>query len=77
MFPGVDGPIVLADAQINGTWSTLAVAGMGAGGRALFAVRLFDESVGNSALGGLWEITPATSGFAELGSFMASRPSPS
>tara|TARA_R110002020_G_scaffold358881_1_gene571565 strand:+ start:20080 stop:23151 length:3072 start_codon:yes stop_codon:yes gene_type:complete len=64
---GVDGPIVLADAQINGTWSTLAVAGMGAGGRALFAVRLFDESVGNSALGGLWEITPATSGFAELG----------
>lgn len=64
---GVDGAIVLADAALNGVWSTLAVAGMGAGGRGLFALRLFDASAGNAALGGLWEITPASSGFEELG----------
>ncbi|WP_022961214.1 PilC/PilY family type IV pilus protein [Halopseudomonas pelagia] len=64
---GVDGAVVVADAPLNGVWSTLAVAGMGAGGRALLALRLFDQSTGNAALGGLWEITPASSGFDELG----------
>lgn len=64
---GVDGPITLADAQLNGIWSTVAVAGLGAGGRALTAIRLFDASISNNALGGLWEINAADSGWEDLG----------
>ena len=55
----VDGLISVADAELNGAWSTLAVAGMGAGGKSLFAVKLFTG--GSNAISGLWEISaPAT-----------------
>lgn len=64
---GVDGPITLADAQLNGIWSTVAVAGLGAGGRALAAIRLFDASNSNNALGGLWEINATDPGWEDLG----------
>lgn len=64
---GVDGGITVGDAQLQGIWATMAVAGLGAGARGLFAVRLFDQSSGNAALGAEWEISPATSGYSELG----------
>lgn len=64
---GVDGPIVVSDAWVDNTWTTLALAGAGAGGKGLFAVRLFDQAAGNDALGALWEITPDSPGYAELG----------
>ncbi|HDZ55937.1 MAG TPA: pilus assembly protein [Pseudomonas xinjiangensis] len=64
---GVDGPITLADAQLNGVWSTVAVAGLGAGGKGLLAVRLFNATDGNAALGGLWEVRPADHGWEDLG----------
>jgi type IV pilus assembly protein PilY1 len=67
---GVDGNIVIADAEIGSLWTTLALTGFGAGGKGLIAARLFDGRVsgdGNQALGGLWEIGPNSSGFSEMG----------
>lgn len=56
----VDGGITVADAEVNSTWSTVAVAGMGGGGKSMFAVKLF--SAGNNSINALWEVTaPATS----------------
>ncbi|MBL4835166.1 MAG: pilus assembly protein [Pseudomonas sp.] len=64
---GVDGAITLGDAELNNTWTTLALGGFGAGAKGLVAVRLFDQSTGNNALSGLWEIGPSTQGYADLG----------
>ncbi|MEO4047231.1 PilC/PilY family type IV pilus protein [Pseudomonas sp. CAU 1711] len=56
----VDGGITVADAEVNSTWSTVAVAGMGGGGKSMFAVKLF--SAGDNSINALWEVTaPATS----------------
>lgn len=64
---GVDGAIVIGDALLGSTWTTLALAGLGAGGKGLLGIRLFDQHSKNNALGGLWEISPSTTGYAELG----------
>jgi type IV pilus assembly protein PilY1 len=64
---GVDGAITVADTVLNTTWTTLAVAGLGAGGKALVGVRLYDQDFKNAALGALWEISPKTQGFADIG----------
>lgn len=64
---GVDGPITLADARFGDTWTSLAVAGLGAGGKGLFAVRLFDQAQGNQALGALWEVNASDEGWEDLG----------
>lgn len=53
-----DGPITVADAQLSSNWNTIAVAGLGAGGRSVFAVRLFDGS--SNAINALWEISAPT-----------------
>lgn len=56
----VDGQVGVFDAQLNSTWKTLALGGVGAGGKTFFAVQLFDASEGNVAKA-LWEISaPAT-----------------
>ncbi len=55
----VDGQIAISDAQLGTTWSTVAVSGMGAGGKSMFAVRLFQESTSApNTPAALWEITP-------------------
>lgn len=64
---GVDGAITLGDAVLGNTWTTLALAGFGAGGKGLAAVRLYDQSTGNGSLGGLWERGPSSAGYADLG----------
>ncbi|WP_373185380.1 PilC/PilY family type IV pilus protein [Halopseudomonas sp.] len=64
---GVDGAIVVGDVELKSTWTTLALGGFGAGGKGLVGLRLYDQSAGNGALGGLWEISPATTGYADLG----------
>lgn len=51
----VDGGITVADAELGSSWSTVAVAGMGGGGKSMFAVKLF--SAGNNTVSALWEIT--------------------
>ncbi|WP_439850523.1 pilus assembly protein [Pseudomonas syringae] len=62
----VDGQIAVFDTQ-NGTgtgtgaaWRTVAASGLGAGGKAFFAVRLFEGTANN--VGALWEVkAPDTS----------------
>ncbi|PHR11219.1 MAG: pilus assembly protein [Sphingopyxis sp.] len=55
----VDGQIAISDAQLGTTWSTVAVSGMGAGGKSMFAVRLFQQSTSApNTPAALWEITP-------------------
>ena len=54
----VDGQIAISDAQLGTTWSTVAVSGMGAGGKSMFAVRLFQQSTSApNTPAALWEIT--------------------
>ncbi|AMB87929.1 pilus assembly protein [Pseudomonas agarici] len=50
-----DGQITVADAKLNSTWNTVAVGGVGAGGKAFFAIRLYGASTANT-IGALWEI---------------------
>lgn len=52
----VDGPVAVFDAQLDGAWQTLALAGAGAGGKSVFAVRLFDALHGNRP-DALWEVS--------------------
>lgn len=53
----VDGQISVGDAQLNDKWSTVAVSGMGAGGKSMFAVKIFGAEGGNT-IQALWEISP-------------------
>ncbi|WP_434675397.1 pilus assembly protein [Pseudomonas sp. D3-10] len=55
----VDGQLGVFDAQLGSVWKTLALGGTGAGGRAFYAVQLFDASAGN-AIRALWEISAPT-----------------
>ncbi|WP_434558690.1 pilus assembly protein [Pseudomonas sp. Z4-20] len=55
----VDGQVGVFDAQMGSAWKTLALGGTGAGGRAFYAVQLFDASAGN-AIRALWEISAPT-----------------
>jgi type IV pilus assembly protein PilY1 len=52
----VDGPITVADVQLVSDWATVAVSGMGAGGKSLFGVRLFTGT--SNTIDALWEISP-------------------
>lgn len=54
-----DGQIGVYDAQLSGSWKTLAIGGTGAGGRAFYALQLFDASAGNSVKA-LWEVSAPT-----------------
>ncbi|MDR9753096.1 PilC/PilY family type IV pilus protein [Pseudomonas sp. SZMC_28357] len=54
-----DGQIGVFDAQLNGVWKTLALGGMGAGGKTFYAVQLFDAAAGN-AYRAQWEISAPT-----------------
>jgi len=47
----------------SGTWQTIAVGGLGAGGKSLYALRLFDGgSATPNTIGALWEVSaPASS----------------
>lgn len=55
---GVDGRFSVADVRLGGDWSSVAAGGLGAGGRGLQALRLFDERQGVAARGVLWEADP-------------------
>jgi len=50
-----DGQITVADAQVGGSWKTLAVAGVGGAGKAFFGLQLYDATAGNQ-IKALWEI---------------------
>ena len=51
-----DGQVGVYDAQFNNSaWKTVALGGVGAGGKAFYAVQLFDGSAGN-VYNALWEM---------------------
>jgi type IV pilus assembly protein PilY1 len=50
-----DGQLTVADAQFGTVWKTLALGGTGAGGKAFYAMQLWDEATGNVPKA-LWEI---------------------
>lgn len=67
----VDGQITVADAPQSKTWRTVALGGVGAGGKAFYALQLFDNSAGNT-IKALWEIrapdtADASNTFNDLG----------
>jgi type IV pilus assembly protein PilY1 len=53
----VDGQIAVFDTQLvaGGTWQTIAVGGLGAGGKSFYALQLF-EGGGSNTVKALWEI---------------------
>lgn len=58
----VDGELEATDAYINGTWRTILVGGLGAGGQGIFALDVTDPttfSEANAANIVLWEFTDA------------------
>ncbi|ROO35289.1 MULTISPECIES: pilus assembly protein [unclassified Pseudomonas] len=62
----VDGQIGVFDTQLGSAWKTIAVGGTGAGGKAFFAVQLFDATAGNT-IRALWEISaPAVANTANV-----------
>ncbi|MEJ1228668.1 PilC/PilY family type IV pilus protein [Pseudomonas sp. CCNWLW56] len=62
----VDGQIGVFDTQLGSAWKTVAVGGTGAGGKAFFAVQLFDATAGNT-IRALWEISaPAVANTANV-----------
>jgi type IV pilus assembly protein PilY1 len=75
----VDGQISVFDTQksAGGAWQTMAIGGLGAGGKSFYALQLFDDS-GSNTIKALWEIrapdtnTPAND-FNDLG-FAYSKP---
>lgn len=68
----VDGPVRATDAYLDldgdtvYEWETILVGGLGAGGKGLYALRVTDPD-NFSASDVLWEITPATTGYSEIG----------
>ncbi len=68
----VDGPPRATDAYLdldnNGIyeWETILVGSLGAGGKGIFALRVTDPD-NFTADDVLWEISPSTTGYAELG----------
>jgi len=68
--PLVDGPLSMADLLEPQGKRTLLVGGLGAGGAGLFALDPAQAAQGSEAQAArsvLWEITPLTPGFANLG----------
>lgn len=66
----VDGSPRVSDAYLNGTWRTVAVAGMGAGGRSVFALDVSDpQGIDKDSL--LWEFATATGDEHKLGVAMS------
>ncbi|MGV6393754.1 pilus assembly protein [Pseudomonas caspiana] len=49
----VDGPLAVFDAQLGNSWRTIAFGGVGAGGKAYFAIKLYES---NNTPVALWEV---------------------
>ncbi len=71
----VDGALASADvAFANSSWHTVLVGTLGAGGKGIFALDVTDPTATSDAQAAskiLWEITPASAGFGDLGDAMS------
>ena len=70
----LDGGTTVGDVNFGTTgapdWRTVLVGGLGAGGKTLFALDITDPSPATETLAAakiLWEITPSSTGFGDLG----------
>ncbi|MEH6688554.1 MAG: PilC/PilY family type IV pilus protein [Halopseudomonas sabulinigri] len=64
---GVDGRIGLADVEFPEGWATLAASGLGAGGKALFALQMLAPGASHAEPQVLWEINADQPGWQNLG----------
>lgn len=67
----VDGPGIVADVQIGGSWKTVLVGGLGSGGKSYYALDVTDPI--NPKL--LWEFTDANLGYTHAQPVVVKRPS--
>ena len=67
----VDGPQTETDAYFSGSWKQLLLGSTGAGAKSLYALNVTEPLRGGTSNLGtgtvLWEVSPNTSGFANLG----------
>jgi len=70
----VDGGLTVGDINAGSSgspnWKTVLIGGLGAGGKGLFGLNITDPNAANETFAAtkiLWEITPASTGFADLG----------
>lgn len=63
----VDGSPVVRDVYFGGAWHTVLIGTMGAGGRSLFALDITNPGVNGDGIELLWEITPESDGYGNLG----------
>ena len=74
----VDGGLIAGDVNFavgGANWHTVLVGGLGAGGKGLFALDITSPDAATEAVAAakvLWEISPATAGYADLGDTYAS-----
>ncbi|WP_268798095.1 pilus assembly protein [Pseudomonas huanghezhanensis] len=61
-----DGQVSIVDVQFSSSWKTLALGGVGAGGKGFYALQLFNAS-GSNAVNALWDISSTTTGYANMG----------
>jgi hypothetical protein len=70
----IDGGMTVSDVNFGTTaspdWHTVLVGGLGAGGKGLYALDITNATAANESAAAakiLWEITPASTGFGDLG----------
>jgi len=68
---GVDARISMADIEFPDGWATLAVSGLGAGGKALFALQLLAPGTSYAEPQVLWEVNAEQPGWQSLGHIYA------
>lgn len=67
----VDGSIATADVKIGGSWRTVLIGGLGAGGRSYYALDITNPN--NPTL--LWEFTDSNLGYTHARAVISKRPS--
>lgn len=68
---GVDARIGMADIELPQGWATLAASGLGAGGKALFALQVLAPSASYAEPQVLWEVNAEQPGWQNLGHIYA------
>ncbi|MEH6671144.1 pilus assembly protein [Halopseudomonas sp.] len=63
----VDGSPLVRDVYFGGSWRTVLIGTLRAGGKSIFALDITDPGENGSGVKLLWEITDQTAGYANLG----------
>lgn len=68
---GVDARIGMADIELPEGWATLVASGLGAGGKALFAIQVLAPAASHAEPQVLWEVNAGKPGWQSLGHIYA------